>query len=97
MVGLLYGCEDGMNTIALAIGVPLMNVVAVGLRFYGRRRQEAKFGADDWWALAGLILLIALGADLLVAGINQVLSCPQPENELAILAALGPMVSRVCL
>jgi len=94
MSGLLYGCDNGMNTIALAIGVPLMNVVAVGIRFWTRRRQDSKIGIDDWWALAALILLIALGAELLVAALNQVLSCPQPQNELALLAAAGPFVSR---
>lgn len=92
---LLYGCQNGMNTLVLAIGVPLMNVFAVALRFYTRRRQESRFGADDWWSLAGLIILVGMGIDLLVAAVNKVLSCPMPDNEIAILREQGALVPRV--
>ena len=41
--------------VTLAVILPLIDVVAVGLRFYARRKQRLPLQADNWLTLPALV------------------------------------------
>ena len=48
------------STYAIAIVLPLLDAIAVGLRFYTRRRQNLPLQSDDWFILASLVSISVL-------------------------------------
>ncbi|MCJ1396026.1 hypothetical protein MMC18_008913 [Xylographa bjoerkii] len=64
--------------VAVGIILPVLDAVAVALRFYTRRLQRLPLLIDDWLTIPALILSIGLGASL-VAGVQfQALGYPTP-------------------
>lgn len=50
------------SLIATGILLPLLGVVAVGLRFAVRHRSKAFLGIDDWTILAACIIVCGMAA-----------------------------------
>ncbi|KAE8313972.1 hypothetical protein BDV41DRAFT_239724 [Aspergillus transmontanensis] len=38
--------------------IPILSLLSIILRFQARRIGRLKLAADDWWILAGLLLLL---------------------------------------
>ena len=59
---------DVASLIGTAIGLPLLGVVAVILRFYVRLRLRPTFiGVDDWLIVLAVVLVVGQGANQIVA------------------------------
>ena len=53
-----YNDRSGdVNTLAAVLGS--FSLLSVVLRFIARSRTKARYGADDWWAITGLVTLLA--------------------------------------
>lgn len=50
--------EGEASTLALAILMPILGAIAVGLRFFARLRQKRGFGMDDWLVLSGILNVV---------------------------------------
>ena len=72
---------DPTSIVVVSVILPLLAVVAVGLRFWVRLRvQPTYLGIDDWLILAAVIFSIADAANLIVGGSIQ---CLEARNEMA--------------
>ena len=40
---------------AAAVVLPIVGLIAIGLRFYTKSTQSIQVGADDWWNAASLV------------------------------------------
>lgn len=47
--------KDPVFVLAAGAAFPAVSIVVVALRFYVRSTQKARYGPDDWLALAGLV------------------------------------------
>ena len=56
------------HIIAMATVLPVLDILAVALRFYTRRKQRLPLKADDWLLIPAVLLTVAAGAAL-VAGV----------------------------
>lgn len=43
------------SVLALSITLPVIDIIAVGLRFHVRQKQKSRLEADDWLCLAALV------------------------------------------
>jgi len=58
--------QDPSYVLGAAGAFIALDTIFVGLRFYTRAFQKAKYGADDWLALASLIFTIGIAVCLIV-------------------------------
>ncbi|KAI5863695.1 hypothetical protein GGS23DRAFT_510789 [Durotheca rogersii] len=83
--------SDSSKNGVLALSGSLMGLstIAVGLRFWARRRQKLRFLADDW--IAGLALLSYIGASICVFVMvhNEVLGYSSHDFTSQQIAAMG--------
>ncbi|MCJ1356783.1 MAG: hypothetical protein MMC33_006779 [Icmadophila ericetorum] len=66
------------HVIAAAVVLPVLDFIAVGLRFYTRRKQRVPILADDWITIPALILVLGLGAGLITGVAKHGLGYPTP-------------------
>ena len=50
--------QKAEHVIAAAVILPVLDLIAVGLRFYTRRKQRISPQADDWLTIPALVCLI---------------------------------------
>lgn len=60
----------------------LLDVGAVALRFYARRKRRQPFQTDDWLTIPGLVLIFGLGAIIFYGLSTHTLGYPAPEKEI---------------
>lgn len=58
-----YITEPGY-VIAAAILISVLDIVAVSLRFWARKKQKEKLKADDWLLIPSIILVTAIGISI---------------------------------
>lgn len=61
---------SGRTTTVVSTLMAILAVIAVALRFWSRKMSRAGYGADDWWILVGMLLMVVVGG-ILVSGAQQ--------------------------
>lgn len=59
------------STLALAITLSILGIIAVALRFYTRRKQRAALRIDDWLTIPALIFTVGIGADIITGALQS--------------------------
>ncbi|KAK3336428.1 plasma membrane protein Pth11-like protein [Cercophora scortea] len=62
--------ETPSHVIAAATAIPAIDILAVILRVWARRRQKQAFKADDWLMIPATAVTVAIGVDV-VYGVSQ--------------------------
>lgn len=70
------------HTIALTIIFGAASVLAVALRFVARSKTKARYAADDWLALAGVITLLSWMGVLIYGEIDNLQKSPFQANNM---------------
>ncbi|KAI0401687.1 hypothetical protein F4802DRAFT_579425 [Xylaria palmicola] len=70
-----YVTEPGY-VIAAAILIPLLDIVAVSLRFWARTKQREKLKADDWLMIPSIILVTAIGISITYGVAKRAIAYP---------------------
>ena len=52
-----YYEKPGFN-VAAAVVLPMVDIIAVALRFFTRRKQRLPIGIDDWLTIPALVRLV---------------------------------------
>ncbi|KAI0391533.1 hypothetical protein F5Y17DRAFT_440069 [Xylariaceae sp. FL0594] len=68
--------EKAANTIAAGVGLSILAVLTVALRFWTRRVQKQPLKVDDWLLLPAVILNTATGIVLTYAAVHRALGWP---------------------
>ena len=66
------------HVLAVAILLPILDIVAVALRFYARRKRRLPLGPDDWLTLPATVLVIGAGATLVTGVALRAIAYPTP-------------------
>ena len=72
--------------LALAVTLPILDALAVALRFFTRRKQGVPLCVDDWLTVPALLFTIAMGADI-IAGAS---SSRSPKTNTNMVNAFEP-------
>ncbi|KAF4624478.1 hypothetical protein G7Y89_g13692 [Cudoniella acicularis] len=69
------------NTITVGAVLPILGMIAVTARFYGKKNVSVVFlGADDWLILVSLIFTIGMGVMMIVGGAMHGLAQPTSQG-----------------
>ncbi|KAI6086756.1 hypothetical protein F4821DRAFT_278438 [Hypoxylon rubiginosum] len=66
----MYYYETPSHNIAAGIILPVVDIIAVGLRFWVRTKQKQALKADDWLLVPATIMIVGIGI-LMVYGVSQ--------------------------
>ncbi|KAH8669047.1 hypothetical protein BX600DRAFT_266594 [Xylariales sp. PMI_506] len=68
-----YNSYDGSPIlIQLSIVMPILSVIAVGLRIWARRRRQTKLGIDDWLIIVAQLMSFGIPAAAVVGAVHGV-------------------------
>ncbi|KAI0835941.1 hypothetical protein F5Y06DRAFT_299041 [Hypoxylon sp. FL0890] len=68
--------ETGFLT--AGIGLPILCIALLGMRFYVRRHQETSLGVDDWLLAIGVLMITGIGICFIIGQQIGVLGHPTP-------------------